>query len=181
MTYFQKFRRPSPIATRSLQRPSNQNFLNAPHRLLDAEFIPVQVGLHFVPGISDTFRKVDGLNPIALGKHHGPLHGVFQLAHVSWPRVFEKHSPALGIGPPNLTPHSRVVSSHEMIDEQRDIFATLTQRRNVNRQYIQSVEEILAESSRLRFGVKIAVCRRDDSNIDLNVACFTQTSNAFIL
>src|SRR5262249_37587790 len=55
--------------------------------------------------------------------------------------------------------------SHEMVDEQRDIFTPLTKRRQMNFYHIEAVVEIFSKQSILHGFSKIHVGGRDDPDI----------------
>ena len=54
-----------------------------------------------------------------------------------------------------------------MLDEQRDVFLPLAQRRQMDRNDIQAIEQILAEGSFGHHLLQIAVGRGDDAHVDL--------------
>ena len=68
-----------------------------------------------------------------------------------------------------------------MIDEQRNILAAFTQRRNLEPHDIQSIEEILAETTRCDFALEVARRGGDDPNVDLDGLGFSDGSNFLFL
>ena len=61
----------------------------------------------------------------------------------------------------------------EMLHEQRDVFSAIAQRRDFNRNDIQSKKQVLAKTLFLDFVTKIFVSRRNHANI--NGACLIFT------
>jgi len=59
------------------------------------------------------------------------------------------------------------VALEELSAEQRDVLATLAQRRQLDREHHQPVVEILPEPALLDLGGEIAVGRADDPDVDL--------------
>src|SRR5215510_3828539 len=91
--------------------------------------------------------KIGGLYLSTRGAEgHGSLGGVFELSHVARPRM--RHE----------TPHrflrhgdggrsARAELLEKMLNEKRDVVAALAKRRNVHRDHVQPVIQILAELS----------------------------------
>ena len=57
----------------------------------------------------------------------------------------------------------------EVLDEQRNIFAALAQRRQVKRDHVQTVEQILAERAFAHHLPQIDVGRGDDAHVDVHL------------
>src|SRR5664279_2470816 len=57
-----------------------------------------------------------------------------------------------------------------MIDEQRDVFLALSERRDRNREYIKPVEQVFPEPPALDLFLQVPVAGRDDPYIDLGSA-----------
>ena len=131
--------------------------------------------LHFGRQIVD----VD-LRP-ASGERDGALDGVLELANVAGPVIGHQPAHALlrhrdarqAIGRRlRRVGSGRIALGFElrqkMLDEQRDVFFPLAQRRQLHRDHVQPVEEILTE---LPFGDQlreVAVGRCDHPNVDLD-------------
>src|SRR5688572_26464414 len=55
---------------------------------------------------------------------------------------------------------------HEVMDEQRDVFGTLAQRRQVHRKHVDAVVEVLTKAAALDELIEIAIRGGDDANVD---------------
>src|SRR5512145_2276420 len=58
--------------------------------------------------------------------------------------------------------------SHEILDQERDVIFSLTQRRNTNRYHVQTIVQILAQSLVSHGGFGIAVGGGNHANVDTN-------------
>ncbi len=56
-----------------------------------------------------------------------------------------------------------------VLDEQRKILASLAQRRHLDRHHRQAEVEVFAELPALHFGGEVALGRRDDADVDLDL------------
>src|SRR4051812_17364619 len=59
----------------------------------------------------------------------------------------------------------------EMLGEERNVLATVSQWRQVNRNNVQPVVEVGAKTSRLDFLFEVPVCRGDQARVDWNCLC----------
>src|SRR4029077_16494858 len=60
------------------------------------------------------------------------------------------------------------VALDEILDEERNIAPSISERRHFDGEDIQAVEEVLTERTVRNRGLEIAVCRGDDANIGPN-------------
>src|SRR5437773_2458844 len=60
----------------------------------------------------------------------------------------------------------RRVDLHEVVDDRGDVLLALAQGRELDRQDLQPVEEVLAELAALDEAAKVLVARRDDPHVD---------------
>src|ERR1700722_4251641 len=70
----------------------------------------------------------------------------------------------------DLLPSRSGVALHEVFDQHRNIFFSLSERRHINREDIQPVKEVGAKCSRSNGRCQIAVGSGNDSNISGNGA-----------
>src|SRR5689334_127179 len=98
------------------------------------------------------------------------LDDVCQLTHVARPRIFtqqlQRVAPPTGLG--LAGPLQKLL--REVFNQLEDVVATLAQRWNCQRYYLQSEEQILAERSGSYRALQVVICRRDDSDIGLDDA-----------
>ena len=88
---------------------------------------------------------------------------------------------ASGVDPADLRAEARVVAREEVVDEEVDVLLALAQRRDQDRQHVEAVEEVLAEAARLRLGGEVAVRRRDDADVDLDVLRVAEAADRLLL
>ena len=72
-----------------------------------------------------------------------------------------------GIDACHLAPVLGGEFAQEVVDQQRDVLAPLAQGRQAQPDDVQSIEEILAESALLHFGLQVTVGRGHDAHVDL--------------
>src|SRR5205085_8534669 len=65
---------------------------------------------------------------------------------------------------------ARAIEREEMFDERRDVFASLAQGRDVERDDVQTIEEVGAEALLLHFLRKVAIGGGDDAHVGRAVA-----------
>src|SRR5262249_20754843 len=97
-----------------------------------------------------------------------PFYQVFKLTHISWP--FERHQSLHNLRR-NGFPFQAVTFTElrdKCLYEQRNVFAPLAKRWEVDWNDIQSVIEVLTESTLTHHAFKICACRGDNSDIDLD-------------
>src|SRR5207249_317608 len=94
-----------------------------------------------------------------------PLDQIFQLADVARPPVLLQDSHR-GIGHAlNSLAEARVVAPQEKIREQRNIFRPLTQRRQLDRDDVDSIEQVFAEPAVLDGLLQVDVGRGDETEL----------------
>ena len=112
-------------------------------------------------------QDVVGRDDAARAQRHRLLDHVLELADVAREVVLDElldHA----LGEAGVRVHLPVVLVEEELDEQRDVFAPLAQRRQMEARDVEAVVEVLAEAllcDRLR---QIRVGGRDDADVDLD-------------
>src|SRR5438105_2689162 len=110
-------------------------------------------------------RQVVGLNGLHLRENGGALHDVLELADVARPGIPEQpvhrgraqaQGAALPLGEP----------AEEMLGQARNILPALAQRRERDRNYVEAIEEVLAELALVDHLLEIAVGGSDDPDVD---------------
>src|ERR1700751_1284563 len=112
---------------------------------------------------------------------HVPLADIFKLADIAWPRVFHK------------SPHNCVVEGldgstiepdilfGEVANEERNLIAALTERRNVHRNDINPVKEVFPEEAAGNALFERLVGGADDTDVDCGVALGAEARELTIL
>src|SRR4051812_34548262 len=95
----------------------------------------------------DVARKIFRHQDFAAGDDNGPLNHVFQLAHITWPRIRLKrgHSARLDLGH-GLLIHLRILLK-EMGCNLGDVFQVLLKGRGINPHDIDAVIKVLSEGA----------------------------------
>jgi hypothetical protein len=91
---------------------------------------------------------------------------VTQLADVSRPGVFEHHLDGAGVEAGQLFAIALRVAAQEVHGQQRDVFAALAERRQVNLDGIETEEQVLAEASGGNFALQAGVGGAQDAHVD---------------
>ena len=112
--------------------------------------------------------QIGGRDHIAWHHDHQPLDDVAQLAHVTRPAVLlnRAHGTRLEAfdAPAVLARELR----HEVICEPRDVFLPLAQRRNEDRNDVETKVQIVSEPSGPDLRLEIFVGRRQHARVDLD-------------
>ena len=100
-------------------------------------------------------------------EHVALLDDVAQLADVARPVVLAEFAEPLGRGlPPRPLILGRKLLGEEL-DEMRNVFDAMPQRRHAQLDHVQAIEQILAEAAFGHFRFELAVRGRDDLHVDL--------------
>src|SRR5262247_3671109 len=105
---------------------------------------------------------------VGAGDDHRALDRRFKLAHVAGPGVIFEGLQDLGhdlIGDP--PPVLIVVFADEVLGERQNVFPAIAQRRQVNIDDVQTIEEVFAEIAGPDGALKVGVGRGDDPHVDL--------------
>ena len=103
----------------------------------------------------------------AVRTHHDrALDQVAELAHVAGPVVALERRQRLGGHLADRPSEARALAAREVLDEERDVLATLAQRRQPDRDDVQAVVEVLAEATRPHLGEQVAIARRHEAHVD---------------
>ena len=113
--------------------------------------------------------QVDRLDEQAVAQHQGTLQGVFQLAHVARPGVLQQRL-AGAFGEQLVGVFMGGAALNEAARQRQDVLAAFAQRRNVQRQHVQAIEQVFAEAPLGDFFAQIAVGGGDDAHVQLDVA-----------
>src|SRR5205807_3248309 len=100
-------------------------------------------------------------------KDERPLDGVLQLADVAGPRVRHEELARLAAEARLELAHVAAELAHEVIRKKQDIVASLAQRRQMDPEHRETVEEILAEPSFGHRAFEVPIRGRDEANVSL--------------
>src|SRR2546428_5829903 len=116
----------------------------------------------------DVRGQVCGRDDFRVRHDHESLDEILKLAHVSLPAVIHQVLKRLAINSLLLDPVFLTEASDEMLDQQRDILPTLTQRRQIDRDHVNTVIKVLAKAMVSDRLLKIFVGRSYQTDIYLN-------------
>src|SRR5208283_1242595 len=124
-------------------------------------------------GDSASFRAFGGQFDVQLVGHFegdGAFDGVLELADVAGPFVIAEGGERIFVNAQDASAGGGRVFFQEMIGQQWDIFATLTQVRDADGNHTEAVVEILAEKIFGNGLIEVAVGGGDNAHIDRNLA-----------
>ena len=118
-------------------------------------------------GVGQRRRQVRRLDQVAAGEDRRPLDHVAQLADVARPGVVLEQAHGVLVDALDRLAVARVELVQEGLDEERDVFLALAQRRQLDGEDVQAVVEILAQLAAADGFGRIDVGRGDDPHVDL--------------
>ena len=107
-----------------------------------------------------------GRNHRTIAHKHEPLHHVLQFPHIPRPGICLKNLHEFRLQLLDRLLVRRAVQSQEVLDQQRNIALTVAQRGHEDRDHMNAVIEILAESANAYHGVKVVVGCRDEPEVN---------------
>src|SRR2546422_7900626 len=124
-----------------------------------------------------------GLDAEALGapEHDGALDDVLELADIPRPLMLLEHAHRFGRYRPHFLPELGRKLLDEVSDQQGDVLASFPEGRQLDRDDVEAIEEILAQDVLLHGLLEIAVRRRDQADIDLHVLRFADAPDLSLL
>src|SRR5262249_14392152 len=103
------------------------------------------------------------------GKNRAPVPRVSQLAHVTWPVVFDQPLERARRDAADLAIVAPVEVRDERLNQLGDILLALPERRHDQRDHLEPVVEVIPKLARRYRVLEPAVGRRDDTQIDLHL------------
>ena len=135
-----------------------QNFLDVQFAdFIKAERTPFFVGGQVTGAMLGIFRQVGNVNEITHGGDAGGGDDIFEFADVAGPGMLEKNGLRAASEPGDIFGVSFIVFFEKELNEERNIFQTLGERRDTDLDGIQAIERVLAKTSSQNFGAKIAI------------------------
>ena len=104
----------------------------------------------------------------AVGHRHRRLDRVLQLADVARPGVLQQRLHRLGVDLGDRRGAHRRELFEEVHRQQRDVLGPVAERRQVDPDHVQAVEEVGAEPAHLDLVLQPLVARGDDPDVDLD-------------
>ena len=118
---------------------------------------------------------------VASGKQNRTFYHVFQLAHVARPLHAAQRTQRLGGNAVDIAPHPASNFKGESFHQQRDIFRALAQWRQMDREDVQSIVEIVTKFAIGDHLLQIAVSGCDQAHIGLDQLITAQTFKLLLL
>src|SRR5206468_209935 len=87
---------------------------------------------------------------------------------IPWPVVRLQDAQRLFVNRPDVLSRPFGVALHEILDEHHNVLSSLSKRRYFDRKYIEPIKEVLPERSISYGRLKIAICRGNNTNIDVD-------------
>src|SRR6267143_4114397 len=125
--------------------------------------------------------KLRGVDAVGLTQRDRPLNDIFQLSDVSGPLIAGKQleSPGRELFAREAGVRGDLVE--EMTDKGGDVLLAVTQRRQVDRDDVDAVEQVLAEYPFLDQGAQAAIRGRDDPDVDADCLLATHGTDFSLL
>src|SRR5689334_6145938 len=108
------------------------------------------------------------IDPNLRVQNHNALHKIPQLANVPGPGIIAQKGVSFRCQLFRLACISVSKLTKEVLRQQRNVLDPLPERRHVERDYVQTIKQVLTEVSPRYFFFQILVCRRDDADVDTN-------------
>ena len=112
--------------------------------------------------------EVLGADRRAAREDHRALDDVLDLAHVARPVVLAQLLHAVGCEARRRHAHLARELRDEVVRERPEVVEAIAQRRQVDREHVEPVVEVLAELALLDHLLEVAVRRRHEANVDLH-------------
>ena len=116
------------------------------------------------PG-GDHGRQVLEVDLVAVTQGHRPLDDPFELAHVAWPVILAQGGQRSGRHPDGAF---APLPQQQVLDQVAQVVGVRAQRRHGDLDAVQAVKQVEAKHATLDHLVDIAVCRRDDADVNLD-------------
>src|SRR5262245_27318382 len=126
-------------------------------------------------------RQIAHRDQIAAAEDHGPLEDVFELTHVALPRPADERPQRVALDTETATAELGVEPVDEVVDQHRDVAATLAQGRHREVYDIETVKEILAEAAGVDLPLEVAIRARDDPGVHRGRLGTTDRQDALVL
>ena len=109
------------------------------------------------------------------------LHRIFQLADVARPLVVHQDAEGFRGEAGGFGAVFRGVELEEVLSEQGDVFAALTERRKLQHDDVEAVEEVFAEAAVFDGLLEVDIGGGDDADVDLDLTGAAEVHEAAVL
>src|SRR5208283_3888602 len=110
------------------------------------------------------------VQPVSRRENHRPFNEISQLTYVAGPVPGHKGLHGFGRNAGYRLPHSAAQTGNEMLDEERNVLAALAQGWHLDRENIESIEQVLAKGPLTNHFAQVPVGGRNQTRIDMNGA-----------
>src|SRR5262249_10687292 len=117
--------------------------------------------------ISGKPRWLDGKHATG-AQDHGSLDDVLQLADVPRPIVGLQQVERLLVDGPERLAGLSAVALNEVFDQHQDVFPPLSERRHLDREYIEPIEQVRAEAPICHRRFQVTIRGGDDADVDVD-------------
>src|ERR1019366_4613147 len=114
-------------------------------------------------------------------QHHGALNHVFQFAHIARPVILQQRTQGFGSYAQRQALIFFGKLGNEVLHEHRNVILALAQRRQVNGDHVETVEQIVAELAVLYLLLEIDVSGGDNAHVHLYLAHSAQVHELAVL
>jgi hypothetical protein len=114
---------------------------------------------------SSVKREVRRADHVITREDHGPLDEVLELSHVPRVVVAEQQLPGRARQSGDRLPVRLGERPHEVVDQGRDVFPPLPERRDDDRHDVNAVVQVIPEPPRLHEDREVSVRRRDEPHV----------------
>ena len=121
-------------------------------------------------GFADGERQIHRAQERLFFENHSALDGVLELAHIARPVVAENQMARFVGDAANRFAEAAIVAFDEEVDERKDVFLAIAQRRNEDRDDGEAVVQILAELAFAHCFFEVAIGGGDDAHVHLDIA-----------
>ena len=154
------------VVARGLER-GEISFCSASSTVMPGAIVtPLPAPVPCVRGGGAEARQVLRLDELAARQNRGALDDVAQLAHVARPVVELEHPHRLGRDRLDVASVARVELVEERLDDERQIVLAIAQRRQLDREDVEPVVEIVAQLAVADRVERIDVGRREHADVD---------------
>ena len=126
-------------------------------------------------------RQVGELHRVAVAQGDRPLHGVLELAHIAWPAVVQQDARDLGRERGRGPAEALGLVGEQTLGEQEHVLAPLAERRQIEAEHVEAIEEVRAEPALLDERLEVLVGGGDDAHVRRDLAVATDRAVGALL
>src|SRR5580658_1266961 len=168
------------VPVKGLQHPHDVTALDLVHRN-DREGVTALERDSRRREIANTLGQIFDPDVIELRKSKSALDAILELANVAGPRICRQPFRRRALEADDTGSASRLASLHEGLSEEQYVVVPLPQRRHMDVDHVDPVEEVFPETTLLHLFFEIAVRRRHDSRVEWDFGVTTNRAHASLL